>query len=96
MRYLFVLLLSGCVYTAGSKFTMQDANRIHNGMSREEVKAVMGGMPFQWDNNNFTYAYTDINRVSFAKQSKAVNIHFDENGKVDNAPQGGYFKVGVE
>ena len=88
---LFVLVLAGCA-SAGQYFTINDANRVTNGMTREEVIAIMGTNPYQITDQGKTFVWSYA-KVGFtgATDSRAVKFRFDENGKTHGVPASGIF-----
>ncbi len=85
------LSLVACV-SAGPKFTIQQANKITNGMTREEVIAIMGSKPSTITDaaKTFIWSYANVNFIGTMK-SRTVKISFDENGKSYGIPKEGVF-----
>lgn len=94
MRKLLALVtvfLLGCA-SFGQDFQLEDANKIKNGMTREEVISAMSGTPpYQLTNISFTYLYSRANGMSGSNSLRKFTVRFDEKGKVNNVPEGGYF-----
>ena len=89
---IYSLAVHGCASYCND-FELTDANKIINGMTRDEVIATMRGQkPFQVTNSTFTYLYSRANGFTGSHSVRKVTITFDENGKVVGAPKGGYFK----
>lgn len=87
------LFVSGCA-SIGNDFELNDANKIKNGMTRDEVISTMHGQkPYQVSNSTFTYLYSRANWFTGSNSARKVTITFDDNGKVVGVPKGGYFNV---
>lgn len=86
-----VLVLMGCA-GAGKYFTIDDANKVTNGMTREEVIAIMGTTPYQitGQGKTFVWSYAKMG-MSGRMDSRAVKFSFDENGKTYGVPLGGAY-----
>lgn len=86
-----LLGLMGCA-SAGQYFTVNDANRVTNGMTREEVIAIMGTNPYQitGQGKRFVWSYAEVDLLGSTK-SRAVPFTFDDNGKTYGIPEGGMF-----
>jgi len=84
-------LVIGCA-SAGQYFTIYDANRIKNGMTREEVIAAMGTNPYQITDQGKTFVWSYA-KVGFwgNTESRAVKFKFDENGKTYDIPETGVY-----
>ena len=91
LAILFTLSMVSCV-SAGHKFTIQQANKITNGMTREEVIAIMGSKPNTVTDatKTFIWSYANVNFIGTMK-SRTVKISFDENGKSYGIPKEGVF-----
>lgn len=86
-----LVLIQGCA-SIGQDFTLEDANKIRNGMTRDEVVTIMKGQkPYQVTNDSFTYLYSRANGMTGSHSARKFTVLFDENGKVKNAPEIGYF-----
>lgn len=90
---IFILLvaISGCA-GAGKYFTIDDANKVTNGMTREEVIAIMGTTPYRitGQGKTFVWSYAQVG-ISGRTDSRAVKFSFDENGKTYGVPVGGVY-----
>lgn len=94
MRYFLCLsfvALTACA-SHGHNFSIDQANRVTNGMTREEVIRIMGGKPNSVANGGKTFIW------SFAKanfiggtESRAVKFTFDDDGKAVGIPAGGVY-----
>lgn len=86
-----VLLLVGCA-SSGKYFTINDANKVTNGMTREEVIAIMGTNPYQITDRGktFIWSYAEVG-FSGSTDSRAVRFNFDKNGKTYGVPVGGVY-----
>ena len=86
-----VLLFIGCA-SAGQYFTINDANRIANGLTREEVIAIMGTNPYQISDQGKTFIWSYAKVGFFGNtDSRSVRFSFDENGKTYGVPVGGAY-----
>jgi len=86
-----VLLFVGCA-SAGQYFTINDANRVTNGMTREEVIAIMGTNPYQIIDQGKTFIWSYAKVVALGNtESRTVRFSFDENGKTYGVPAGGVY-----
>lgn len=86
-----VTVLSACS-TLGTDFEENNALKIRNGMTREEVIGVMGSPPSQVEGTNdwrLTWIYTISDPISFGSRSKRVTVTFDDRGKAEGVPPGG-------
>ncbi|MBF5004762.1 outer membrane protein assembly factor BamE domain-containing protein [Diaphorobacter caeni] len=86
------LLLTACA-SSGHKFTIQQANQIQNGMTREQVVKIMGGKPNSITNQGktFIWSYAKVNGFTGGHRSRAVKIDFDENNMSYGIPPGGVY-----
>lgn len=86
-----LVAVMGCA-SAGKYFTIDDANRVTNGMTREEVVAIMGTTPYQitGQGKRFVWSYAEVGFAGGTK-SRAVPFNFDDNGKTYGIPEGGMF-----
>lgn len=84
-------VLVGCA-SFGNDFTLEDADKIKNGMTKDEVVATMSGQkPYMLTENSFTYLYTRANGMTGSNSSRRFTVHFDASGKVIDVPKLGYF-----
>lgn len=82
--------------TIGEDFELDQANRVRNGMSREEVIAVMGAPPSPvegGDHGKLVWLYSSADPMSV--RMKRVSFSFDENGKVYGIPPKGVIESGL-
>ncbi len=86
------VILGGCS-SYGAKFTVGDANKVQNGMTREEVIQVMGSKPSSISNGGkrFMWSYAKVG-VLGGSESRAVRFDFDESGKAYGIPEGGVYR----
>jgi hypothetical protein len=83
-------LLTGCA-NRGVYFDWEDANRIKNGMSREQVIAIMGDDPSSenGDGSQLSWSFIHANGLTGSYYTKAVRFSFDKYGKVYDVPPEG-------
>lgn len=96
MRKLMVALtlgvLCGCA-SHGKKFDMENANLIHNGMTREQVIHVMEDeKPYAVTNRSFTYLYASASMFRRA-EARRFTVFFNSKGKAYGVPEGGFFEA---
>lgn len=85
------VVLQGCA-TAGSYFTIDQANQVRNGMTREEVIEVMQGKPYSIRDQGKTFVWSYAESGLFGQtQHRAVRFSFDADGKVYGIPEGGAY-----
>jgi hypothetical protein len=86
-----LVAVMGCA-SSGQYFTINDANRVTNGMTREEVVAIMGTNPYQitGQGKKFIWSYAHVG-ISGRMESRAVPFTFDDNGLTYGIPEGGMF-----
>ena len=92
--FLFVLtfVLMACATTSGQRFTINDANKVTNGMTREEVIAIMGTNPSSIRDGGKTFVWSHTKMDFFGNwKSNAVKFSFDNNWKTYGVPEGGAF-----
>ncbi len=82
----------------GSYFKMTDANRIRNGMTREQVVDILGEEPYSinGDGTLMVWSWAWVNGLTGATESRALTVHFDANGHVVDVPEGGLAKYLAE
>lgn len=86
------LFLAACA-SLGKDFSLADANKIKNGMSRDEVIATMKGeKPYSVTNESFIYMYSAASSITGKTEYRKVEVEFDDKGRVKNVPDGGYFR----
>lgn len=79
--------LTGCS-AIGDDFVLENARRVQNGMTREEVIAIMGAEPSAvegGDQGKLVWLYSSANFLTF--NFKRVSFSFDEYGKVYDIPR---------
>lgn len=84
--------LTGCTVSSGKYFEYEDANKVHNGMTREQVISTMGETPYQVKDDTLTWSWAKTNWFTGSTESRAVKFSFDENGKTYGIDPGGVFK----
>ena len=89
---LLVLTFVLMACTSGQRFTINDANKVTDGMTREEVIAIMGTNPSQIIDGGkvFVWSYTKMDLLGNWK-SNAVKFSFDNNWKTYGVPEGGVY-----
>lgn len=89
--FICIIFVIGCA-SAGQYFTIDSANQIKNGMTREEVIAIMGTNPYQITDQGKTLIWSYAKSgFSGATESRAVKFSFDKNGKTYGVPDGGVY-----
>ncbi len=83
------LALCGCA-SFGHAFSLEQANRVTNGMTREEVIKVMGSNPtaVTAQGKVFLWTYSKGDFLGRA-EARTAKFSFDENGKAYGIPEGG-------
>ena len=86
-----LLAVMGCA-SSGKYFTVDDANRVTNGMTREEVIQIMGTAPYQitGQGERLVWSYAEADLLGRTRW-RAVPFTFDDNGKTYGIPEGGMF-----
>jgi outer membrane protein assembly factor BamE (lipoprotein component of BamABCDE complex) len=89
--FICIMFVIGCA-SSGQYFTIDNANQIKNGMTREEVIAIMGTNPYQITDQGktFVWSYAQVGATG-RMESRAVKFNFDENGKTYGVPAGGAY-----
>lgn len=84
-------VLLGCA-SAGHNFSLEQANRVANGMTREQVIQIMGTNPTTVANQGrtFIWSFAHIGLMG-GTESRAARFSFDENGRTYGVPDGGVF-----
>lgn len=85
------MLIVGCA-SSGKNFSIQDANSITNGMTREEVIQKMGSTPYSIKDGGktFVWSYAEIGFLG-GTESRAVKFQFDAAGKTYGIPENGVY-----
>ena len=86
------VVFSGCTASSGKYFEYEDANKVHNGMTREQVISTMKETPYQVKDDTLTWSWAKTNWFTGSTESRAVKFSFDENGKTYGIDPGGVFK----
>ena len=96
MKALTYILLAisfiGCTVSSGKYFEYDDANRVHNGMTRDQVIATMKETPYQVKDETMTWSWAKSNWLTGSNESRAVKFSFDKDGKTYGIEPGGVFK----
>lgn len=85
------LLFGGCT-TLGEDFDDERAAQIHQGMTRDQVIAVMGSPPSQVEGNDsgrLVWLYAVADPIGFGVTSKRLAVSFDHQGLSEPVPKGG-------
>lgn len=85
-----LLALSGC--TRGTYYDFSSADRVKNGMTREQVIQIMGGPPNSVTDNKLVWSWAKVNPITLGTESRAVAFTFDKDGKTFDVPEGGVYK----
>lgn len=84
--------LCGCTASSGKYFEYEDANKVHNGMTREQVIATMKETPYQVKDDTLTWSWAKSNWLTGSTESRVVKFSFDQDGKTYGIEPGGVFK----
>jgi hypothetical protein len=87
--YTLALLIVSCA-SAGTNFRIADANKLHNGMTKDEVIKVMQVKPVSASMNELVWSYGHANLFT-GSVHKSVSVLFDDNGLSTKIPANGYF-----
>jgi hypothetical protein len=90
--FLLALALVGCTATSGKYFEYEDANKVTNGMTRDQVIATMKETPYQVKDDTMTWSWAKSNWLTGSTESRAVKFSFDKDGKAYGIEPGGPFK----
>jgi outer membrane protein assembly factor BamE (lipoprotein component of BamABCDE complex) len=93
---LFSFLLSACS-TIGEDFEFERARQIQNGMTREEVIAIMGSAPSDiegGDHGKLVWLFSSADPLNV--HLKRVSFSFDDQGKLYGIPKEGIMDGGDE
>ena len=93
-------IVASCVgcSTIGSDFELENANLVQNGMTRDQVIAIMGSPPSEVEGSDtgaLVWLYSWASAVSLGTEMKKVRFTFDENGKVYGIPKTGIVNLNV-
>ena len=78
------LSLSGCI-TLGDDFALENAAKVKNGMTREQVIALMGSEPSSMegtDEGKLLWIYSWTHPFAVGTEMQRVSFSFDEHGRV--------------
>lgn len=87
-------LLAACA-TLGNNFDRENARRVHNGMTREEVIRIMGSPPSNvegTDPSKLVWLYATSDPMTYSMNR--ITIRFDEYGKSYGIPKDGIIGSG--
>ena len=87
-----LMTLAGCTVSSGKYFEYDDANKVHNGMTRDQVIAMMKETPYQVKDDTMTWSWAKSNWLTGSTESRAVKFSFDKDGKTYGIEPGGVFK----
>lgn len=86
---LLFMVLTGCT-SLGETFDAEQASKIRNGMSRQEVIAIMGSEPSTVEGSDpwkSVWLFTVADPFSFGTRTERVSFTFDENHRVYGLPR---------
>ena len=86
------LFIYGCTASSGKYFEYADANKVQNGMTREQVISVMKETPYSVKDDTMTWSWAKSNWLTGSTESRAVKFSFDKDGKTYGIEPGGVFK----
>ena len=92
MIWLVSLNLPGCT-TLGDDFALENAAKVTNGMTREQVITVMGSEPSPvegTDEGKLLWIYAWAYPFAFGTEMKRISFSFDEHGRVYGIPKRGH------
>lgn len=86
-----IFCLAACA-SSGKKFSIDDADKVQNGMTREQVIKIMGTTPYSISDQGktFVWSWASVGVLGGTK-SRAVTFRFDEEGKTYGIPAGGVY-----
>lgn len=92
LALLVVLFLVACA-SSGQKFSIAQANRVKNGMTREEVIKTMGSKFTTVANQGktFVWSFAKVNGLTGSSESRAVKFSFNDEGVTYGVPEGGAY-----
>jgi hypothetical protein len=86
------IMLNGCVLSGGTYFEFSDANLIKNGMTKDQVIAILKSPPLRVEQNNLVWEWRTGDISTGNTGSRMITIPFDKDGKSFDIPEGGLFK----
>ena len=89
LQGLIFMVVTGCT-SLGETFDAEQASKIRNGMSREEVIAIMGSEPSRVEGADpwkSVWIFTIADPISFGTRTERVSFTFDENNRVYGLPK---------
>jgi hypothetical protein len=89
---LAAMAASGCTVSSGKYFEYEDANKVTNGMTRDQVIATMKETPYQVKDDTMTWSWAKANWLTGSHENRAVKFSFDNDGKTYGIEPGGPFK----
>lgn len=84
-----VFTMAACTYGTGTRFDWQEANRVTNGLTREQVISIMGSKPDMVGDDYISWNWFWVNSLTGSYETKNVKFSFDKNGKTIGVPDGG-------
>ena len=86
--------IAACVAKRGTYVEWEDANKVRNGMTQEQVIALMGEEPNTVVGNGeeLIWSYAQVNALTGGTYSRAIKFKFDKNGRTYDVPEGGVAK----
>lgn len=93
LAFLAAAVIFGCA-SAGQKFSVDSANLVRNGMSREEVVALMGAQPNSVRDSGSTliWSYSSVG-VLGGQENRTAIFKLDSGGKTYGIPDVGIFNA---
>lgn len=93
MKRLFLLaalVISGCTVQRGTYVEWEDANKVRNGMTQEQVIEIMGEEPNTVIGNGeeLVWFYAQANVVTGGTYSRSIRFKF-KDGRTYDVPEGG-------
>jgi len=85
-------VLSACAASSGKYFDFEDANKVTNGMTKQEVISIMKTSPYQVQDDNLTWSWAKVNMLTGKTESRAAKFNFGSDGKTYGIKPGGIFK----
>lgn len=89
LQGLLFMVLTGCT-SLGEPFDAEQASKIRNGMSRQEVIGIMGSEPSTVEGSDpwkSVWIFTVADPISFGTRTERVSFTFDENNRVYGLPK---------
>ena len=87
---LLTILLTGCSITNGREFSIDDANKICDGQTKEQVIEIMKSKPMAVSGNTFTWYYSESGLSGW--DMRKATVQFDDAGKITGLPKCNLFE----